>query len=60
MSSAKNKYKFTAFLFEDVDGGGQFFCIFSGGKVRNFANFADPFDDVASSSQLPDMENVCI
>jgi hypothetical protein len=56
-SSAKSRWKHTAYLYEDSDGGGQAFCVEP--KVPDFADFSDPFDNEASSALLPDEQINC-
>ncbi len=56
VSSAKNRYKHLSYLYENIDGGGQVFCVESGGNIPDFAAFQDEFNNDASSSFLPDKQ----
>jgi hypothetical protein len=54
VSSAKNRYELTAYLYKRKNGLGKSFCLDPGGNIPDFSAFTVPFNNVASSALLPD------
>ncbi|MDQ3642212.1 MAG: peptidase inhibitor family I36 protein [Actinomycetota bacterium] len=51
VSSAKNRWKHTSYLYEDKNGGGQASCFSSGEKKPDLSILFDEFNNDASSSR---------
>jgi len=58
VSSVKNHYKFTAWLYEKRNAEGGNICLQSGGQTNLGGSFG--FNNEASPSRLPDHANTCI
>jgi hypothetical protein len=59
VSSAKNRWVNNAFLYETKNASGQSFCLGSGQNIPNFADFADEFNNDASSAFLQESPGAC-
>lgn len=61
VSSAKDRYAVdTAYLHDTKAGGGELFCMDDGDKIPDFSAFSDPYNNVASSIELPLSAPTCI